>query len=323
MRIAIVGAGAVGGWLAARLAQSGNDVSVLARGLTLDAIRQNGLALRENGTTVVVPVRVSDSPQDLGLQDLVIVAVKGHALGEVAPAIAQMLGPETTVLPAMNGIGWWFGYRLGGALDNTTIEAVDPDGTIARAIPPARVIGCVVHASSSLAAPGVISHTAGNRLIVGEPRGEQSARVAQVGEVLRRAGLDVTVSARIQQDVWYKLWGNMTMNPISALTGATTDLILDDALVRKFALAVMTEAKEVGARIGCAIAESGDDRMAVTRRLGAIRTSMLQDVHGGRPLEIDALLAAPREIAQKCGVATPHLDALHGLVRLFAVVRRV
>jgi hypothetical protein len=207
----------------------------------------------------------------------------------------------------MNGIGWWFGYGLGGALDNMTIEAVDPDGTIARAIPPARVIGCVVHASSSLAAPGVISHTAGNRLIVGEPRGEQSVRVAQVGEALRRAGLDVTVSARIQQAVWYKLWGNMTMNPISALTRATCDRILDDDLVTAFVLRVMAEAADVGRAIGCNIAERGEDRIAVTRKLGAIRTSMLQDVEASRPLEIGEIVAAPREIAIR---AEPSIRAI-------------
>jgi 2-dehydropantoate 2-reductase len=180
----------------------------------------------------------------------------------------------------------------------------------------------VVHASSSVAAPGVIAHTAGNRLIVGEPAAGESARLERVADVLRSAGLDVAVSKRIQQDVWYKLWGNMTMNPISALTRATTDRILDDALVRNFALGVMMEARDLGARIGCAIAESGEDRMAVTRRLGAIKTSMLQDVEAGRALEIDALLAGPREIAMKAGLVTPHMDALHGLVRLFDAMRR-
>jgi 2-dehydropantoate 2-reductase len=203
-----------------------------------------------------------------------------------------------------------------------TLETIDPHGAIASAIPPARVIGCVVHASSRVSAPGVVAHTKGNRLIIGEPAGAGTARLAPIAAVLRGAGLDVEESPRIQQAVWYKLWGNMTMNPISALTRATTDLILDDALVARFALAVMAEAKDVGARIGCAIAESGEDRMAVTRRLGAIKTSMLQDVESGHPLELDALLAAPREIATRAGVPTPHMDALHGLARLFDEVRR-
>jgi 2-dehydropantoate 2-reductase len=322
MRIAIVGAGAIGGWLAARLAQTSADVSVLARGRTHEAIKHDGLVLTENGKTVVARIHASDGPESLGEQDLVIVAVKGHALAGVAPAIARLLGPDTAVLPAMNGVGWWFSHGLGGTLDGMAMSAVDPDGAIARHIPPSRVIGCAVHASSSVAEPGLIAHTHGNRLIIGEPDRSESARLARAADALRAAGLDVTVSRRIQQDVWYKLWGNMTMNPISALTGATGDLILGDALVTKLILSVMAEAKEVGARIGCPIAESGEDRMAVTRRLGRFKTSMLQDVEAGRALEIDALLAAPREIAQKAGVATPHMDALHGLIRLFDAVRQ-
>jgi 2-dehydropantoate 2-reductase len=322
MRIAVVGAGAIGGWIAARLTLAGETVSVLARGATLNAIRTCGLTLSENGTTTTVRPIVSDVPADLGLQDLIIVAVKGQALAGAAPTVAGLLGPQTVVLPAMNGVQWWFTHGLGGVFDDVALRSIDPDGAIARCIPPARVVGCVVHASSSVTAPGSIAHTAGNRLIVGEPGGGDSERLACIAMTLRGAGLDVTVSGRIQQDVWYKLWGNMTMNPISALTRATTDRILDDALVRQFALAVMTEAKAVGARIGCPIAESGEDRMAVTRRLGAIRTSMLQDVEAGRSLEIDALLAAPREIAAMAGVATPHLDALHGMARLFEAMRQ-
>ena len=322
MRIAVVGAGAIGGWLAVRLAQSGEDVSVLARGAMLAAIRENGLVLTEAGQTIIANIPASDAPEDLGPQDLVIVAVKGQALADVVPKIAAMLGPETSVLPAMNGVGWWFTHGLGAPLEGATLQSIDPGGAIAQHIPPARVIGCVVHASSALAAPGRILHTTGKRLIVGEPKGGDSTRLSRVAEALRNAGLDIQVSARIQQAVWYKLWGNMTMNPISALTGATTDKILGDPLVRSFALAVMAEAKEVGARIGCGIAESGEDRMAVTGKLGAIKTSMLQDAEAGRPLELDALLAAPREIAQLAGVATPNMDALHGLARLFDAARQ-
>ena len=322
MRIAIVGAGAIGGWLAVRLAQAGESVSVLARGATLAAIRQNGLRLTESGRTVTANIPASDAPSELGNQELVIVAVKGQGLAAVAPKVAALLGPETCVLPAMNGIGWWFTHGLGAPLEGAVLQSIDPDGAIAKHIPPARVIGCVVHASSALAAPGEIRHTTGQRLIVGEPKGGDSARLEHVSDALRNAELDVQISPRIQQAAWYKLWGNMTMNPISALTGSTTDKILGDPLVRAFALAVMAEAKEVGARIGCAIAESGEDRMAVTGKLGAIKTSMLQDAEAGRPLELDALLAAPREIANLAGVPTPDMDALHGLARLFDAVRQ-
>jgi len=318
MRIAIIGAGAIGGWLAVRLANAGQAVSVLARGAPLAAIKSGSLCLTSGDGTTAASVTASDRAGDLGPQDLIVLAVKGPALGAAAPLVATMLGPKTAVMPAMNGVPWWFTTGLAGALEGKPLHSVDPDGAIAAAIPPERVIGCVVHASCSVAEPGHIVHKTGNRLIVGEPSGSASPRLLETCDVLRGAGFDVTASTRIQRDVWYKLWGNMTMNPISALTGATADRILDDPLVAEFALAIMAEAAEVGRRIGCPIAESGEERMKVTRKLGVFKTSMLQDAEAGRPLEIDALLAAPREIAGKVGVATPHMDALHGLIRLFA-----
>jgi 2-dehydropantoate 2-reductase len=218
----------------------------------------------------------------------------------------------------MNGVPWWFAEGLGGPLAGQPLHAVDPDGEIGRHIPPSRVIGCVVHASCATSEPGHIVHRGGNGLIIGEPNGADTARLKAVTEALQAAKFDVTVSKRIQQDIWYKLWGNMTMNPISALTGALADKILDDELVSAFILEVMAEASEIGRRIGCPILENGKDRMKVTRRLGAFKTSMLQDAEAGRPLELDVLLAAPREIAARVGVKTPYLDALHGLARLFA-----
>jgi 2-dehydropantoate 2-reductase len=321
LRIAIVGAGAIGGWLGVRLAQAGNTVSVFAHNDTLAAIQRDGLTLTEKGQTVSVKVKTSANAADLGAQDLVIVAVKGQSLAAVAPAVAAMLGPDTIVVPAMNGVPWWFTHGIEGDAANMPLRSIDPGGAIAAAIPSAHVIGCVVHMSASQIAPGHSLHTAGDKLIVGELDGASSERLAQVAGVLAGTGINVVQSPHIRQDIWYKLWGNMTMNPISALTRATTDRILDDPLVKAFALSVMNEAKEIGARIGCPIAESGEDRMGVTRRLGAIKTSMLQDVEAGRSLEIDALLAAPREIAGKIGVATPAMNALHGLVRLMAAGR--
>jgi len=318
MRIAVVGAGAIGGWMAVRLAQSGQEISVFARGETLDAVRRNGLRLTANGDTHRVDVAAGDDASALGPQDLVVVGVKGTALAEVAPAIAAMLGPQTAILPAMNGVPWWFTHGLGGVLSEATLTAVDPDGRISAMLPPERVVGCVVHASGARVAPGHAIHQNGNRFIIGEPLGIESTRLAQIRETLAAAGFDVETSGCIHMDIWYKLWGNMTMNPISALTGALTDRILDDDLVRAFALSVMNEAAEIGRHIGCPISESGLNRMQLTRKLGAIKTSMLQDAEAGRPLEIDALLGAPREIAAKTGVATPYMDALHGLVRLYA-----
>lgn len=318
MKIAVVGAGAIGGWLAVRLAQAGENVSLLARGRTLEAIKARGLTLVSGSQTEQVRFLASDNADELGAQDLIIVGVKGPAMTEVAPSVAAMMHAETAVLPAMNGILWWFTDGVDGTLSGSTLESIDPGGRIAALIPPAHVLGCVVHASCSTRAPGEIVHTQGKRLIIGEPRHGQTQRLERVCQRLSDAGLTIEPSRHIQTDVWFKLWGNMTMNPISALTGALTNQILDDELVRRFALGVMSEASELGARIGCPIRESGEDRMALTRKLGGIKTSMLQDVEAGRRLEIDALLAAPREIAAKVGLATPTMDALHGLVRLYA-----
>jgi 2-dehydropantoate 2-reductase len=321
MRIAIVGAGAIGSWLGVRLAEAGQRVSIVARGETLAALQQNGLRLTADDEIRNVEVVASGDASELGEQDLVVVAVKSHSLRDAAPAIAAMCGAETCVLPAMNGVPWWFTHGLEGVLAGAGLRSVDPDGSIARLVPPSRVIGCVVHASCSLATRGHAVHTNGNRLIIGEPEDEDTARLEKVHDVLKAAQFDVTVSERIHKDVWYKLWGNMTMNPISVLTGALTDQILREDLVKSFAHAVMEEAAEIGRRIGCPIAESSDDRIKVTEKLGGIKTSMLQDAQAGRPLEIDALLAAPREIAARVGVATPNMDALHGLINLYAAVR--
>ena len=321
MRVAIVGAGAIGAWIGVLLAEAGQQVSVLAHGRTLDAIAAHGLALTAGGEIRHAKVAVSADAAALGRQDLIILGVKAPALAAVAPAVAKMMDDETVVLPAMNGVMWWFTEGLEGPLSGEPLDAVDPDGSIADRIPPSSVIGCVVHASCSLAGPGHAVHTSGNRLIIGEPKGERTERVLRVHEALIKAGFASELSDRIHRDVWFKLWGNMTMNPISALTGALTDKVLDDDLVRTFIWSVMTEAKEVGQRIGCPIAEGVEDRTKVTRKLGPIKTSMLQDVEAGRSLEIDALLGAPRELAAKTGVATPNMDALHGLVRLFAANR--
>lgn len=322
MRIAIVGAGAIGIWLGVRLANAGQEVSVLARGETLAAIKQHGLRLAIGGTTHVAAVAASDRASDLGKQDLVVLAVKGQALASVAESVAALLGEETAILSAMNGIPWWFFHGLPVALADTSLHSVDPEGRVALSMPPERVLGSVVHASCSVRTPGYSVHTQGNGLIVGEPRGGTSARLDAAVAALRAADFEVTVSTQIQKDIWYKLWGNMTMNPISALTAATSDLILDDPLVSGFILRVMTEAAAIGARIGCPITQSGEDRMAVTRKLGAFKTSMLQDAEAGRSLEIDALLAAPREIGRRVGIETPNMDALHGLIRLFANARQ-
>ena len=319
--VCIYGAGAIGGWMGAGLAGAGCHVSVVARGATLAALQADGLRLNKGGTVNAYPVTVSANPADLGVQDLVIVAVKAPSLLEVAQHIAPLLGPHTVVLTAMNGVPWWFFQGFGGAFENTALKAVDATGAIAQAIPAAQVIGCVVHASCSVDAPGLIHHHFGNGLIIGEPSGQQSERVLALASLLTQADFDATVSPQIQKDTWYKLWGNMTVNPVSAMTGATTDLILGDELVRNFISSVMLEAKEIGARIGIPIDQQPSDRHAVTLKLGAFKTSMLQDVEAGKAVELDALVTVVKELGTLTGVATPFTDALLGLSRLHARVQ--
>lgn len=320
MKVCIYGAGAIGGWMGVKLAKAGCEVSVVARGATLQALAQHGLRLLEGGETLSVPVKASASPADLGVQDLVVVAVKAPAMAEVAQAIRPLLGPDTMVLTAMNGVPWWFFQGFGGAYQGRRLKAVDPEGAIAEAIPAKHIVGCVVHASCALNGPGHVQHHFGNGLIVGEPSGAKSQRVQQLVELLAKAGFAATLSEQIQKDAWYKLWGNMTVNPVSAMTGATTDLILNDDLVRGFISAVMLEAREIGARIGIPIAQQPEDRHQVTRKLGAFKTSMLQDVEAGKPVEIDALVTVVRELGEMTGVPTPFTDALLGLSRLHARV---
>ena len=316
-KITIVGAGAIGGWMGVHLARAGAQVSVLARGDTLQALQKHGLQLHQGGECHTVPVQASNDAAALGVQDLVVISVKAPALASVAAQVGPLIGPNTVVLTAMNGVPWWFLQGFGGPVQGRSLGTVDPQGTIARAIPAQHIVGGVVHASCSVDAPGVIRHHFGDGLIVGEPSGQVTARAQALHALLQRARFNATLSPQIQKDIWYKLWGNMTVNPVSAITGATTDLILDDELVRGFISRVMLEAKDIGGRIGIPIDQSPEDRHAVTRKLGAFRTSMLQDVQAGKPVELDALVGAVRELGQMTGVQTPFTDALMGLTRVF------
>lgn len=319
MQVAIYGAGAIGGWLGMALSRGGADVSFVARGPTLDALRTQGLrCIRPDGTCEAASVAAHDDPSALGAQDVVVLAVKAPALPDVAARIAPLLGPATTVLTAMNGVPWWFLEGCSGPAHGRELASVDPGGSLARAISTERVVGGVVHASCSVDGPGIVRQHFGNRLILGEAGGGITPRLEALSALIARGGIEVEQSPRIQQDIWFKLWGNMTINPISALTGATTDRILEDDLVRGFVSAVMLEAKAIGERLGLHIDQQPEDRHAVTRKLGAFKTSMLQDVEAGKPLEIDALVGAVHELGRATGVPRPHTDALLGLVRLFA-----
>jgi 2-dehydropantoate 2-reductase len=318
MKICVVGAGAIGGFIGTKLALAGaHEVSALARGATLTALRQHGWRLRQGGALHSAAARAAASAAELGAQDLVVIAVKGPSLPEVAPAIVPLLARHTLVLPAMNGVPWWFGRGV-AALEGQPLASVDPGGAVGAALRFEQVIGCVVHASTWTSEPGLVEHNMGQGLIIGEPAGGTSARVTALADALRGAGFDVTASPNVRRDIWYKLWGNMTINPVAAITGAPTDRVLADPLVLAFCSAAMREAAAVGAQIGCAIDQQPEDRHAITRKLGSFRPSMLQDAEAGRTLELDALVGVVREIAQRVGVTTPNIDTLLGLTRLFA-----
>jgi 2-dehydropantoate 2-reductase len=323
--ICIVGVGAIGGWIGARLAASGCGISCLARGATLAALQTQGLRLRETVDGQLREsthaVRASDDPAQLaahGAPDLIIIALKAPALPQVAPHLGPLLGPNTAVLTAMNGVPWWFLHGMSGTLAGRTLNAVDPGGAIGRALPAERVIGGVVHASCSVDAPGIIRRRAGNELIVGEPCGAATPRLRALADLLQRAGFETAVSRQIQAEIWYKLWGNMTVNPACMLTGVTADKLLADDLARGFLSAVMLEARDIGARLGIPIAGSIEERHAITRSLGALKPSMLQDVQANKPVELDALVTAVCELGQLAGIATPFTDALLGLARVYA-----
>lgn len=305
--IAVVGAGAIGGWIAARLSLAGRSVAIMAGQGTMSAIARDGLHLEEGvgkQTAHVGLLAETDGPQDL-----LILAVKAPALENAVAAARPLIGPATLVLPMLNGVPWWF---TGGS---RPLRSVDPQGQIAAAIPSSQLVGCVVHASCSRSAPNAVRVGMVDRLVIGEPAGPPSPRLAALAALLEEAGIKVEQSADIRSAIWYKLWGNATLNPLSALTRATADRLLQDPTLRGLMLEAMTELAEIGARIGCPIRQSGEERMAVTARLGAFKTSMLQDVEAGRQIELDALVAAPLEIARLHGVRTPALDLVYALAR--------
>jgi len=301
MNICVVGAGAIGGWVAARLALAGERVMALtSRGL-LEA-----LDINEGGQAQTAELARLDAAADV-----LIVAVKATSLSAAAEAARQWIGPDTLIVPMLNGVPWWF-------VEGMQLTSVDPDGSVAAALPFEQIIGCVVHASCSRAG-GTVFVKHADKLIVGEPKGgETSERVARLFGVLDAAGLRPDITGNVRRAIWYKLWGNATINPLSALTRASCDKILAEPECRAWMLEGMAELAAIGAAVGCPIIESGEDRMAVTARLGVFKTSMLQDVEAGQPIELEALLGAPREIARAHGIETPALDRLYGVTKLMA-----
>lgn len=322
MKICIYGLGAIGGLFAARLSESGHEVSAVARGATLEAVARQGLTLYKHGSVTEidrrVPLRVTDDPAKLGPQDWVIVTVKSTALPAIAEQIAPLLGPETRVLSAMNGVPWWFFHGLPSAPPHIDLPSVDPGGKVSDAIAAGRVVGCVTYLSASSPVPGGVSPIEDRKIIVGDAAGGRTEPALAIGKLLRDVGFDVTDSDHIQRDIWFKLWGNMTVNPISAIAGATGDRILNDDYVRAFMSRAMRESAAVGAEIGIAIDDDPETRHALTAQLGAFKTSMLQDVEANKPIELDALVGAVLDIARAVNVDVPDIETLFGLARLFA-----
>ncbi|MEO6581278.1 MAG: 2-dehydropantoate 2-reductase [Sphingomicrobium sp.] len=310
LRIGVVGAGAIGGWVAARLALSGRTVGVLARGDTLEALRRDGLRLDDGEVSKVVRVRASGEAAELGPQDVLVIAVKAPALAAAVEAARPMAGSGTCIVPLLNGVPWWF--------TTESLASVDPGRRIAAALPAPQVIGTVVHAACSRAASNHVVVKHADKLILGEPAGGTSKRIGELAALFESAGIKVENSDNVRRAIWYKLWGNATINPLSALTRSTADKLLAEPAIRAWMLEAMTELAAVGAAIGWPITESGEDRLTVTARLGAFKTSMLQDVEAGRPIELEALLGAPREIALRSGIPTPQLDRIYEATRLMA-----
>ncbi|MDQ7250973.1 2-dehydropantoate 2-reductase [Dongia sedimenti] len=317
-KVCIYGAGAIGGMIGIRLALAGAEVGVVARGQTLKIIQAHGLRLIEGDATVFASVRAVAEPAALGPQDYVIVTVKAPALREIAARIKPLIGPATTVVTAMNGIPWWFFQNHDGPLAGRSLTAVDPDGSIARNILSAQTIGCVIYMSAAVERPGVIRHDFGNRLLIGENDNRVTPRLQRLGAWLRRAGFDGVETTDIRREIWLKLWGNLSTNPISLLTEATLDRIVGDPLVETLVRRMMEEAAAIGAAIGVHPSLTVDEMIAKAHSFGAIKTSMLQDLERGTPVEIDALLTVTHDIGAMVNVPTPFIDSVLGLARLRA-----
>jgi 2-dehydropantoate 2-reductase len=318
MKICVYGAGAVGGLMAAWLARAGRAVSVVARGAHLTAIREHGLRVRSEGKESAVQVHAESDPAKLGPQDCVLVAVKGQSLPEVARGIGPLLGQGTTVVTAMNGVPWWFFDRLRFGEGKLRLESLDPGGALSRAIPTERIVGCVVHLAASTPEPGVVSHNMGRRLILGEPGGTNSERTRSAAAALTQAGFECVQSPFIEKDFWVKLLGNVSFNPVSALTLATADRLIADPEVKAYMVAIMREVLAIGRAVGVDADIDPEARIDMARNLGRFKTSMLQDLEAGKALEIDGLLTGTLEVARKAGVPAPFTESLSGLARLRA-----
>ena len=318
MKICIYGAGAVGGLMAGRLAQGGHEISVVARGAHLTAIREKGLRVLSGKKEFQIKIKADSDPARLGPQDAVIVAVKAQNLPEVAAAIGPLIGPGTSIVTAMNGVPWWFFDRLPFGGGKLHLDSLDPGGKLSRAIPTDRIVGCVVHLAASTPEAGVVSHNMGERLILGEPGGRNTARTQRLAEALTAVGFEAQQSSFIEKDFWVKLIGNVSFNPVAALTLATANRLIADDYVKAYMVAIMREVLAIGRAVGVDADIDPEARMDMARKLGAFKPSTLQDMEAGKSLEIDGLLIGTLEIARKAGVAAPFTESLAGLARLRA-----
>lgn len=316
MKLCIFGAGAIGGLMAAKLAAKGDvEVTVIARGPHLAAIQANGLKLISEGQEIVVYPRCVASAEEAGPQDYVLVTLKAHSLPGAARQMQPLLGPETAIVSAVNGIPWWYFYKLPGPWEDRRIASVDPDGSLWELLHPSRAIGCIVYPAAEVTAPGVIEHGYGDRFTLGEPDGSRSARANALSAALVAAGFKAPVRPKIRDEIWVKLWGNLAFNPVSALTTATLDVITGDAELRAVCRTMMLEAQAIAEALGVRFAIDVDKRIAGAAEVGAHRTSMLQDLERGRPMEVDALLGVVVELAEVVGLAAPTCRTVLALLR--------
>ena len=318
MKVCIFGAGAIGGYMGVKLAQAGADVSLVARGPHLAAMQQNGLRLIEEGQEHKVSVSASDTPADLGEQDYIIVTLKAHSVPPVVEKMRPLIGKNTTIVSGVNGVPWWYFHKIGGPLEGTRLHSVDPDDAQWNGFGPDNVLGCVVYPAAEVIEPGVIKHIEGNRFSLGEPDGSKSERAISLSQALSAAGLKAPVRPKLRDEIWVKLWGNLSFNPISALTHATLDVLCTDEGTRPIARAMMLEAQEIAEKLGVKFPIDVERRIDGGAAVGAHRTSMLQDLDQGRPMEIDALVASVQELGKITKTPTPIIDTVLGLVRLRA-----
>tara|TARA_B100000614_G_scaffold102388_2_gene92068 strand:- start:1206 stop:2177 length:972 start_codon:yes stop_codon:yes gene_type:complete len=318
MKICIFGAGAIGGYMGVKLAQIGTDVSLVARGPHLEAMKKNGLRLIEGESDLTVPVEASENPEDLGFQDYLIITLKAHSVPSIIEKVRPLVSEKTTIVSGVNGIPWWYFHKIGGKFEGTKLASVDPGNVQWESFGPSKVLGCVVYPAAEVLEPGVIKHIEGNRFSLGEPDGSKSDRALKLSKVLTEAGLKAPVRPKLRDEIWVKLWGNLSFNPISALTHATLDVLCTDIGTREVARKMMLEAQAIAEKLGVKFPIDVERRIDGGAAVGAHRTSMLQDLDQGRPMEVDALVTSVQELGRITNTPTPVIDIVLSLIKLRA-----